>query len=486
MGRRLLTALILAGLAAAAWWIVRAEPESTTGLVVVVEVADRRGAPVKAAQIERVFENKRLRVDGAGRARLAGVILRELDEPSPETIARAIKVHAPFHALRADDAPVIEQRADGTWSMRLALTQHGVLRLYVDQTHLGPCKAFPAAAEGGHPAWEAIGGRQVARQGAPASYRIYDASQPIEVRLEGEPDDEGTIGVATRRRLVEAPAAGHVVEEVLKPDEVQVILGQVVLGDGPKPPSLGGRARVTEITDDGGRIPLAIVRVQKDGRFIARRTGKGRYELEFDLDFFPGTTTLTVLGGAGFEVTPSQPAVWLTLAHPEVDLTKRSVLVRTYASGDEVEPGAQLAPGDGSSYVALPRPGSYRLALVVGGSDAYPPLDATVAFDVVAGAAQATATFSERRHGTLIVRFGEGAFGQARGATVHLLGHPFERTATAIPGLAESVTFKHVAATEATEVLVEWDDEAGRASRREQVMVKAGEVTTLVIEERRP
>ncbi|MDJ0520998.1 MAG: hypothetical protein QNJ90_02875, partial [Planctomycetota bacterium] len=137
MGRRFLTALILAALAAGAWWITHDGGEPGEGLVVHLQVRDAAGAAVATAQVERVFEGTRLRVDAEGRARLAGVVLRELDEPSPETIARAIRVEAPFHALRRGATPKVTRRDDGSWSMDVTLEAHGVLRLYVAETHLG-------------------------------------------------------------------------------------------------------------------------------------------------------------------------------------------------------------------------------------------------------------------------------------------------------------------------------------------------------------
>ena len=159
-----------------------------------VRVVDGDGAPVKEAQVERVFENKRLRVDAEGRARLTHVVLRELDAPSPRSLARAIRVHAPSHALRRPADARILRRDDGAWDMRLTLTAHGILRLYVEETHLGSCKAYPETEDGWERTWEPIEGRQVARYGQPASYRIYDDPRELVIRIEGEPDRDGAIG----------------------------------------------------------------------------------------------------------------------------------------------------------------------------------------------------------------------------------------------------------------------------------------------------
>ncbi len=465
MGRRFLTALILAALAAGAWWITHDGGEPGEGLVVHLQVRDAAGAAVATAQVERVFEGTRLRVDAEGRARLASVVLRELDEPSPETIARAIRVEAPFHALRRGATPTVTRRDDGSWSMDVTLEAHGVLRLYVAETHLGPCKAFPEGLHGDH--LEAIGSRDVARHGSPASYRVFGGADEVVVRLEGEPDDSFLIAVATRKLFFAPPNAGHVLEQVLKPEQVEVIVGQVRTDQKPPPPSLGGVVRVTELAEDGRRIPLALVKVRADGQFFARRTGKGRYELEADLDFFPGTTKVTVLGGASFDLKPSKPALWTTLKHEGLDLSKRTVRVRLRGGDEEIDP--RWLPGEERSYVALPSLGNWVLRVEVDGTDDAPPLRGpSLHSPTMSGEGTSWAGLQPAPHGTLRIRVPEAAFGKARGATVRV----GSRTKTLIPGLAEKVTFKHVPVG-AHEVRIEWDEE-GRADTTKSVELAEG------------
>lgn len=496
MARRLLTALVLATLAAGSWWIARGggnAGDTGSGIRVLVEVVDLDGEPLPEAQVERVFENRRLRVSPEGTAALTDVVLRELDVPSPEALTRAVRVHTPFHALGPDRKPEVTQRDDGAWRMRFELRPHGILRLYVGETHLGPCKAFPEKPW--HDRWvvEPIGGRDVARHGQPASYRVFDylseEGNEILVRIEGEPDRDGGIGVATRKVRVAIPAPGHVVEQVLEPEQVQVILGQVRVGDGPEPPSLGGKVEITELTEDGTRIPLARVQVPRDGRFIARRTGKGRYELEFDLDFFPGTTTLTVLGGASFDVTPAQPALWLSVEHPGLDLTKRVARVRANPAGLSETLATEILGGDGVSHVGLTKSGAWRGRLEVEGTNALPPK--LISFTAEAGDAGAAQVISTRvedaPYGRLVVEASEAAFGKARGASVSLersWANATKRTATLIPGLAERAVFEHLTVG-SYELSVDWD-EPGREASGFGLDVKAGETSTWKLEAKAP
>ena len=280
------------------------------------------------------------------------------------------------------------------------------------------------------------------------------------------------------------PTAGHAIEKVLTPERVQVILGQVSVKDGPKPPSLAGYAIVTQLGEDDSRIPLAKVDVTDDGRVLVRRTGAGRYELELHLDFFPGTTTLTVLGGATFEVTPAKPALWVTLHHAGTDLTGRAAHVSLHASGEERTAAGVVRLGKDESALALPGAGSYRIQLTVGGTNALPPLEAATNVDLVSGTASVTAAFKEVPHGTVIVRIPQAVFDKARGATVVLSGLPTARTATLIPGLAESATFEHVRA-DSMQVRVEWDEE-GRENTGMPLSVAPGKTTTVIVEDDRP
>jgi len=433
---------------------------------------------VPSAQIERVFENKRQRVAEGGLTELTHVVLRELDKPSPEALARALRVHAPFHALRRGDEPEVTRQPDGTWDLRWRLTHHGLLRLYVEETHLGACKAFAEGAEKPGGTWEAIGGIQVARPGSPASYRVFDASEPIVVRIEGEADVDGAIGVATRKLLVEPPPPGHVEERVLTPEVVAPILGQVVVGEGPTPPSLGGQVRLSELRDDGSRLPLALIDVPKDGRFLARRTGAGRYELVFDLFFFPGTTTLTVVGGGSFELTPSRPAAWARLETGALEMASRQVDVRVAPAErpDDLQPAAMLA-GEQESAVALPGPGRWLVTIDLEGTNTLPPLRATASAELTTGEPPLLVpTAAPVPHGTLIVTAGKNAFGHARGAVVRV----DRRTATLIPGLSETARFENVAAGP-HRASIEWD-EHGRARDERDVVVTAGETSTWVVE----
>jgi hypothetical protein len=409
-------------------------------------------------------------------------VLRELDQPSAAALAQAVRVHAPFHALGPYRKLEVAQRGDGAWTMRFQLMPHGILRLYVGETHLGPCKAFPALPDYER-AVEPVGGRSVARHGQPASYRVFDAwSEPASefyVRIEGEPDGDGVIAVATRMVRVTVPAAGHVVEQVLEPEQVQVILGQVNVGDGPRPPSLGGHAVVQELPEDGEPVDLAQVRVAPDGRFIARRTGKGRYRLFFDLDFFPGSTDVTVVGGASFELTPSKPALWATVAHPNLDLSKRVLDLKIQPAGPTPTHYGVVRGGNGESHVSLPDAGTWRVQIDVRGTNALPPQHVRFTAAATSGAAETTGTRVQTLpHGTLVVSVGEADFGKARGATVYLDSYAGEpgRSATLIPGLSERVTFRHVTAGQ-HDIRIAWEED-GRDESSDFVEVKAGETVT--------
>ncbi len=474
--RRPLIALTLAALCAAAWWIVKPSGEGA-GLVVHLEVVDEDGKPLQRAQVERVFENQRVTLDASGKALLVNVVLRELDEPSATSIARAVRVHAPYHALRRGLLPSIKRRDDGGWDMRMQMHAHGVFRIYVDQTHHGACKAF-LEPDRQLRRFEPIEGRQVARDKSPAAYRVYRGIEKLVVRVEGVADKDGAVGVATRKHVFDAPPLGHVVEQVIKPEGVKQILGQVRVKEGATPPSLAGKVTVIQLEDDGGRVPLGVVTVRDDGSFIARRTGEGTYELQADLDFFPGITTTKVLGGALFDLVPSEPAAFVVLEHPGLDTRLRKAFFLLKQTADA--PGTFGHPhhpsfGDGQTTIALHAPGKFHVGMHVHGTKAHPPLAGGVSVDATSGTARARVELAEQPHGTLVIKTTSGSWSNVRGATANL----GPRTATLMRSLRETVTFENVSVG-ASIVFVRWDDKEEPDGLT--YLIKAGETTTVIFD----
>ncbi len=454
---------MLLALGTAAWWIVRPPERGDEGLVVYVEALDEAGRPASRAQVERVFEARMQGLDAEGRARLTHVVLRELDTPSPASIARALRVRAPFHASRRGDRPEITRREDGGWVLRVTLHAHGLLRLYVDPPAQGACKAFLEDTDRDE-GWEAVEGRQIARPGAPASYRVFAGAGELRTRIEGVADRDGAVTVATRKYVFAPPPPGHVVEHVLKPDPVAPILGRLsVSGSAPgdrKPPTLRGHVRVTQLTREGGRIPLALVTVRDDGSFLARRTGKGRYELVADLDFFPGTTTVEAAGGDMVEMAPAGPARFAILVHRGVDTRQRAPTfdLESEGGGGAIR-SAPFLGDNGRTFVALPAANAFRVTMRVAGTDDLPPLVGTARLPADQGDEPLALAVREAPHGTLVVETTKASWAASRGATLQCLG----RRATLLRGLRETVTLHNVAAGDVP-VRLQWDDDPACAS----------------------
>jgi len=475
--RRLLAAFALLALGAAAWWITRPAERGDEGLVVHVEARDEAGHPLARAQVQRVFAGPAERLDQEGRARLTHVVLRELDVPSPEALARALVVRAPYHALRRGERPTLTPRADGSWTLQIVLRAHGLFRLYVDPADQGEAKAF---IEGGGPdvLWEPIAGRQVARSGSPASYRVFGGAGDLSVRMEGVPDREGTVSVATRKFRFAPPAPGHVVEHVLKPEAVAQILGRIVLenGTGAKPPTLRGTVRFSQIEDDGRRIPLALVPIHDDGSFLARRTGKGRYALVAKLALVPGTTTLEAAGGDEVEIRPTGPAAFALLAHPGLDTRqRRAIFALGLGEGAQGIPAAGIVPDLGRTFIALPDAGAYDVTMRVAGTDAQAPLVGTGHVPAGQEGRPVALAIREVPHGTLVVETTKASWTHARGGTLECLG----RHATLLRGLKPSVTLRNLPAGEVV-LTLQWDNDPGVESRA-RVRIKAGGTTKVTL-----
>ncbi len=475
MARRLLYTLVIAGLGAAAFFLAQPQEPEDLGLVVHVHVRDAADKPLKNAQAERLFDPGWRVVNGDGYRRLTHVRLKaDQEKPTAEAVAEAVRVRAPFYTLRRGFEPQVTQRADGAWDARYTLHHHGVLRVHVQGTHLGPVKAYlePDAKK----RWEAMDQGNVARPGAPAAFRIYPGMEEVVVRMIGEPDKDGVIAVATRRHSIKPPGTGHIVEKHLVPDAVTPIVVNV-LCDEPRPPTLAGIVTVTELAPGGRRIAHGPASIDDEGMCVVRGVGAGRYELRALPHFLHPSKPVVVDGGASADVR-CRPRPWAVLEHPDVDLREFAsvVAVRAKDGGSKRRPRGWL-PGLATSRIPLPDTGSWNVRIALPGSDATPPV--LLAADVVAEAAgphERPLVGTTEPHGTLTVRTAPEAWTRARGATVTL----GRRTKTLLKGLAQEATFKHVRAG-TVRVRLEWND-AEAAIRGAEIEVKDGETAEVTLD----
>jgi hypothetical protein len=481
MGRRLGITLLALALAVAAWWIMRWANRSgsaTQGLVVHVQLLDRDGAPVTPAQVLRVFDGGRSLVDAHGRVRLAHVVLRAADRPSPEAFAVALEPLARYHATRRGDRPEATRRPDGSWDVRYRLHRCGLLRLTLRPTILGACRAFP---EPDPPLqrWEPVGGKAVVRPGATVDFRVFGGWKQVPVRIQGEADAHGVVAVASRIYFLDVPSPGSVLQKTLTPEPAQPIHGQVALPAGPAPPTLAGTLTVTQIGDDGRRAPLLEVPVAEDGSFLIPTTGLGRYELSASLQFAPEAGVAATRGGESVTVPLPKPAVWCVLRHPGCDLAKRRWSARlTPVPAQDARPSTPtVRPGAQQSEVVLPRPGTWRLELDVAGTRTHPPLAADMRIVApAAGPHPAEAKLAEVPSGTLVVKTPPGAWSdEVRSARLSVDG----RVYTLVRHSLESLEVAHVRAGE-QDVELAWSDD-GETVAHAHVRVEAGGRTQVTL-----
>ena len=496
--QRLLALLAVAALAGVAWWIaasLASGPANDTaatdeGLVVHVYVADRAGKAVTPAQIVRVYDEARAAVDAEGHVRLTNVTLRADEAPSAEAFALALKPLARHHALRRGFAPTATERADGSWEVRYALHAHGILRVHVEAVDLGACKAF---LERDEPLrrWEPVGGHAVVRPGSVVDFRIYEGwdapgwDGTLPLRLEGEPGPDGIVAVATQRVLVDAPSPGHTAQIRLVPEPVDPILGSVRVKEGPPPPTLRGTVLVHQVEADGSKVFVGSVPIDDEGSFTIRDAGARRYELVAGLDFAPGVITTEAKGGDFLELETPGRARWVTLEHPGFDATVGRVDVQVMSVEPRGDAGplpmtvralelarlearhrrafaqAEAAPGNGRHagtdmmWFAPPlRPGKDRTLVAVAGagtwqihlgraaSHTHPPAAGQVEATVGSEASNVVApiAMAESAHEAVPVRVSPEGWGEARSATVELLG----MKRTVVRGGTSDVVFPYV------------------------------------------
>lgn len=450
MARRILYTLLLAALGGAAFWLARPPAPADEGLVVHVYVTDAGGTPLKNAQAERLFDPGWKVVDEDGYRKLARLRLKaDASEPSAAAIREAVRVRAPFYTLRRGFEPAIEAREDGSWEARYALHHHGVLRVHVQGTHLGPAKAYLEADHDDR--WEAMDQGNVARPGSPAAFRIYPGMEHVVVRLEGEPDKDGIIAVATRRAFVPAPNAGHILEKHLVPDEVKPIIGTVVPPPGPRPPSLAGTLHVTELAPGGRRIEHEPTAIDDEGFFAVRRVGAGRYELRAAPDFLGPPEPVTVEGGGEVDVDGASPRPWVVLDLEGLDAADWA---GPFVLNDAATPAPGVIRAPRSVTVALPGAGTWRVWTEGPGTDGSPPRRLQAVVQARAeGEHEARPEVAALPHGRLLVKTTRESWTRAKGATVTV----GRRHRTLLPRLAEEASFEHVRAGR-TRVRIEWSD----------------------------
>lgn len=378
MARRLLITLCLAALGAMAWWILHTREQPDEGLVVHVRVQDAAGRPLPGAQVQGVYTPGWREVDASGRRRLTRVLLRADEAPSAEALQAAIQVRARFYTLPRGAEPAVKRLSQDEWELRFALQNHGVFRLSVEDTHLGPVKAFLEPDPEGR--WEAMDRGNVARPGSPAAYRIYAGLTRLTVRLEGEPDKDGAIAAATRRWTIDAPAPGSLLERSFTADEVLPIIGSLTApADGPQPPTLRGRVAVAGIAADGTRTEYGAVRVDDAGTFIVRRMGKGTYELTPTCDCVSGFEPQRVEAGDVVALAGAAVEPWLVVEHVGLSNARdRNATFALQAAADAGAPtiGHPLLFAHEKTTVSVPAGSGNRLQLVVRapGTDTEPPL----------------------------------------------------------------------------------------------------------------
>ena len=461
MHRRVLLLVFALGLGALAWYAARRDPPPDEGLVVHVQVLDGAGGPLHPVQLERIYDETRVDLDKRGAARLTRVLLRAGDEPSPEAFGIALRPIARYHALRPGRPPcAVRARSDGSYNVTYHLQPCGLLRLHVRPTHLGACGAvIESTLPPG--SWARVGAHDVTRAGSVIDYRIFAGTEEVLLRIDGEPDASGAVTVATRRYIVQAPSPGHVVQTTIEPEPVAPIVGRVVAGDGPAPPSWEGTLRLREVLEDGRAVPWGEVPIEPDGSFVVRTSSEATYRLDARLWCFPDPLKDSCEGGSTITLRPPGPPQWILLAHPGLDGAGRPIALRLRSMarpGEEVAIARVVRHEEDRMWVAVTPRGRWRLEATVAGTPSTPPLRAApVEIDTtVSGEIRAELAFEVEPHGMLVVKTTAASWEGVRSARVYIDG----QVTTLVRGAGQEREMLYIRA--GTQALrIEWDDEAG-------------------------
>lgn len=430
------TLAIAALIAGIAWWT---RPSEGDGLVVEVTVTDPAGEPVNGAQVARRFAPRWQPTDTQGQLRLTRVVLRSDERASPDAIARAIDVRAPYYANRPGRPPVVERGPNGEWRARFVLDPFGLLRVHILPTNLPAVRAWVIPPTTG--ALEAVDGVEVARVGQPASFRVFGRATSLELHL------EGATGVAARRHVVAAPANGFLREVKLEVEKATPIVGRIVPPEGVSPPTLSGRVEVAAIDEAGDRNEHAPVRIGDDGTFHVPYAGAGRYLLRPLLGYLDVPARI-VRGGDEVTFVDTSARPWLKLrlerASTASGPSPRVRLLRL-PDGGPVRGLFGQTYAEGYWSIPLPGPGRFRVEVDLVGTKELPPAtgEVDVEVDATPGPREIVITPQAAPSGTVRVSVArpEAAVG---GADVNLLG--LDRRATVLFGVGDEARFPFVPA----------------------------------------
>jgi hypothetical protein len=194
---------------------------------------------------------------------------------------------------------------------------------------------------------------------------------------------------------------------------------------------------------DGVALERPAVVVASDGTFTVPYVGDGRYELGPALGFVDvpaqaasGGDWVAIEGGVARPYVEAVPSI------PPRRRAEWTVDVRSLPDGSDGKVPYGVLAEDDRVFVALPRPGRYRLALSIPGDDAGPPLDGGADVEVSSDPVRIDVLFSAAPHGTVVVRatdVGESV----RGAHVSLDGG---RERSLFPAISPEARFAHVRA----------------------------------------
>ena len=484
MGKRLSVVAILAALGALAFAMTRialqgsdSEGPTSGGLVVHVRVEDPDGDPVPSAQARPLFsEGPWQPVDGAGCITLRGVVLNAGATPTAETIGAAIGIRARFLAART---PPSVRETDGAWEATFRLSPHGVVRLFIEPTHLAPIKAWIEPVNAGQ--IETMGGRSVARLDLPAAFRVPPGVEELVVRVQGESDPLGVIRAASDRFVVPAPAPNVVKQIAIRAKPAMPITGQVVTvgADGVETPFDAPDTEVMVYLMDGdersyelGRVPVT------QGSFVVPFTGRGPYALVVHSPLRAPGPMQPAGGNTDVRLLAGRVRPWLRIEHDEVDPRKERLhLSFVTADGHAVRPThAVQRERTWTRAVFDEPPGALTIHARRPGTRTRRPADATQHVDLgAAGETAATLSFTPVPHGTVRVKAPEDALAFAHVA----IG---DRETTLAP--ARVSTLMHVRAGPDVSVAAMWKPKDGAptwAAHIDRMDIAAGETTTIQI-----
>ncbi len=376
--RRVVLWLPIALLAAVGAWLGSRGARGPEGLSVLVTIVDAGGRPVPRAQARaRFVDGGWVDADAEGRARVHPVPLAADASPdSPQAIADAIEVRAPWYELPPGGALAIERGDANRFLARATLEPHGVLELVVKTTLLGPARA---SIETDEPLQRiaAIGGQGVARAGVAAAFRIRPGLRTVTVVVEPEPSLSRDRPVARRRLVVDAPAPGELRRVEIEPEASHPIHGRIHWPEALPSALRVGRVQVVELSRDGGtRTVWGHVDVDASGVFAVGEAAALPYELTLEAPFLETPPALLIGGGglAEFDALVARP--WLHLTHPDLPGTSRPWRVRLLDAAGEVVGAAgplRIAPGDGALPLVAARDDLVVEVAVPGSNDAVRP-----------------------------------------------------------------------------------------------------------------